>query len=574
MPSDKKLAPPEAGTPSPAETSTVAPDTHLRRPAQATSPQVPCRLGSYELIERLGRGGMGEVYRARHVHLDKLVAVKLIASDVTPSPDLAARFRREALAAGRVEHPNLVRATDAGEADGALFLAMELLQGEDLNHRTNRLGPLPVAEACDAIRQAALRLHQAHAQGLVHRDVKPHNLFRTEDGVVKVLDLGLARLRGGSSIPGSTHAGGFMGTADYAAPEQFLDASAVEAPADIYALGCTFFQLLTGAAPFGDETHATTISKMNAHLSEAPPDLRRLRPDVPAPLLQLTARMLAKKPEDRPGTAAEVADALAAFTVRSASPVPDEQATSLHHEVASSGRRRRLLVAGLLTVLLALAGWAAVVQPWRNSPAANGIDPSKPEPEAKPLTARLRLTRFAPEKSGLRLVGELGTDHAFRTRYNDRVEVEALLSEPAYAYLIAFNPADKPEDQEQLLPRSEADQPPPLRDRLSPDSRLKLDDGKGLQAFAVVASRQLLPPYAEWRKQRRPLKWEQVPATSGVVWLADGDAITGLYEPGFNRATEEKIGDKALLRELARALRRQPGVETVTVIGFAVDLEK
>src|SRR5262249_25000765 len=141
------------------EPDTTPPLTQAIPLARQTDPQVPTRLGSYELLERLGKGGMGEVYRARHIHLDKRFAVKVMSAEWAEDADLRTRFRREVLAAGRVEQLHLVRATDAGEADGRLFLAMELLEGEDLHHRVERQRTLPVAEACEVVRQAALGLH-------------------------------------------------------------------------------------------------------------------------------------------------------------------------------------------------------------------------------------------------------------------------------------------------------------------------------------------------------------------------------------------------------------------------------
>jgi hypothetical protein len=191
-------------------------------------------------------------------------------------------------------------------------------------------------------------------------------------------------------------------------------------------------------------------------------------------------------------------------------------------------------------------------------------------PVAKPLAVRLRVIRLVPEGGDLRLVGVLG-ETTYRARRDDRVEVEALLSEPAYAYLIAFNPTDRLEDREQLVPQSEAEQQPPKRVRLSPDRRLRLDDGEGLQAFAVVASRQPLPAYSKWRERRPSLTWGRVPATPGVVWRSDGDRVDGEYDSGFVRATEEAIGGKAVISRLVKALKRMPGVEAVAVVGFAVD---
>jgi serine/threonine protein kinase len=414
---------------------------------EAAHPRLPRRLGAYEILERLGQGGMGEVYRARHVHLDRPCALKMIAAAAQADAELLARFRTEALAAGRLEHPNLVRATDAGEAEGTWFLAMELLEGEDLARRTRRLGRWPAGEACEAIRQAALGLQHAHERGLVHRDVKPANLFRTNDGVIKVLDLGLARLHAGRPAAAEgTSVGSFLGTADYAAPEQFVDASAARATADIYSLGCALFHLLTGSPPFGDTTHPTVVSKAAAHLSDAPPDLRALQPDLPGGLERVVARMLAKKPEDRPQSAGEVATALEPFTenLRGSGP-PTGSGPS-----APTGRRRlrRLVVAsgvviGLLGIAAGSAAWLA--ERWR-SPSESG----RPAPlvtQADERSGRvsfkgwidLRIFAKGDGRQNLRLA-DVG---ALPLRPGDQFRIEAAVAPAGYLYVLALDTEGK-----------------------------------------------------------------------------------------------------------------------------------
>jgi serine/threonine protein kinase len=537
-------------------------------------PDVPRVLGEYELLERLGAGGMGDVYRARHRRLNKFVALKLLPARLKDSADSVARFLREMKAVGGLDHPNLVEAHDAGEEGGVVYLALKLVEGEDLDRLVRRRGPLPVAEACDLTRQAALGLQYLHERGLVHRDLKPSNLMRTPDGVVKVLDLGLARwgVEAGAGAE-LTATGGLLGTPEYLAPEQARSAATADIRADLYGLGGTLFYLLTGRPPFAHRTGL--FEKLEAHWTEEAPDVRSLRPEVPAAVAELVRRLLAKDPADRPQTPAEVADALAAIAgpslsvpqPRSAAPLPGNRV----RRWLPAGRRWRLGAVLVLAGLLGLAGWA-----WlgRNTPPAPDSSPLSEtkapdgtEPGPKPLSIHWQVFRLSADAPGRQQVGE----KTFRVRLNDRVEVEAALSEPAYAYLIAFNPADKPEDREQLFPRDEAERQPEKRDRLSPDKRLRLDDGVGLQAFAVVASRRPLPPYAEWRKSQPPVAWRPTRATPGVVWLADGEGVRGLYDAGFDRAMEEAAGDKVVIRELARSLKRMQGVETVSVIGFAVD---
>jgi hypothetical protein len=224
------------------------------------------------------------------------------------------RFQREMRAVGNLRHPNIVEAPDAGEADGMPYLVMEYVDGCDLGKLVGRMGPLPVAEACDVIRQAALGLEHAHEQGRVHRDVKPSNLMLSTEGQVKVLDLGLARLREDlPSAVGLSTGNRLMGTADYMAPEQAANTHAADIRADVYSLGCTLYALLAGHPPFAGPQYPSRAEKLVGHARDHAPLLDGLRPDVPEQLAALVARMLSKSPDQRPATPGEVAQALDAF---------------------------------------------------------------------------------------------------------------------------------------------------------------------------------------------------------------------------------------------------------------------
>jgi eukaryotic-like serine/threonine-protein kinase len=271
-------------------------------------------LGEYRLLEKLGEGGMGAVYKALHTRLEKVVALKMLSKKVDDAEWLVKRFEREMKAIGRVTHPNIVQAYDAREIGGTRFLVMEYVDGLNLDEIVRRRGPLPLAEACELARQAALGLQAAHEHGLVHRDVKPSNLMLTRQGQVKVLDLGLARVQSVSTGSGETTASGqIMGTADYIAPEQVTDCHNVDIRADIYSLGCTLYRFLTGEVPFGGSEYESPFQKMSAHVLKAAPPIRRLRSDVPEPLASLVHRMMAKDPATRFATPADVAQALAPF---------------------------------------------------------------------------------------------------------------------------------------------------------------------------------------------------------------------------------------------------------------------
>jgi serine/threonine protein kinase/HEAT repeat protein len=281
-------------------------------------------VGPYRLVEPLGQGATGQVFKARHARMARLVALKVLAPQAVSTPRAVARFEREAQAAARLSHPHIAQAYDAGEADGRHFLAMELVEGIDLASLVRQSGPLAVPLACELIRQAALGLAHAHDKGLVHRDVKPSNLMVTRPApgaapLVKVLDFGLARLGSGSGAQGQlTQLGKLVGTVDFIAPEQAEDARRADARADLYSLGCTLFFLLTGRPPFPGRD---LVEKLSARvLGEAP--LGKLRPGVPAELQAVLARLLARDPHRRFASAAEVAHALEPFCRKTRVPAP------------------------------------------------------------------------------------------------------------------------------------------------------------------------------------------------------------------------------------------------------------
>jgi WD40 repeat protein/serine/threonine protein kinase len=271
-------------------------------------------LGTFVLLERLGEGGMGQVFKARHRKLGRIVALKVIRKERLTGSDAVRRFRREIQAAALLSHPNIVLALDADEHEGTHSFAMEYVEGDDLSKLVKRHGPLPVEQACEVIRQAALGLQHAFERGLVHRDIKPHNLLRVhQSGVVKVLDMGLARLNAHgedeSSSTTLTQEGAVMGTPDYIAPEQAMDSRSADIRADLYSLGCTFYFLLTGRVPFPG---GTVMEKLFRHQTETPPPVRALRPDMPPLFAAVVDRLMAKRPADRFQTPAELVVALAA----------------------------------------------------------------------------------------------------------------------------------------------------------------------------------------------------------------------------------------------------------------------
>jgi hypothetical protein len=265
----------------------------------------------YQVVRLLGTGGMGAVYEALHLVMQRPVALKVIKRAYTADLTAVERFRREVRAAARLSHPNIVAAYDAENVGDTHFLVMEFVAEKSLASVLKEHGPLPVALACEYIRQAALGLQHAHERGMVHRDVKPDNLMLTADGTVKVLDFGLATLLVDGGAEGLTGTSVIMGTPDYMAPEQAEDAHKADSRADVYSLGCTLYHLLAGEIPY---PAPTSLLKILAHREQPVPPVRRKRPDVPEGLARVLARMLAKNPKDRYQTAGEVAAALVPFT--------------------------------------------------------------------------------------------------------------------------------------------------------------------------------------------------------------------------------------------------------------------
>jgi tRNA A-37 threonylcarbamoyl transferase component Bud32 len=288
----------------------------LTRPSLNAAPTAAWIVAGHEIIRELARGGLGVVYLARHPLLGDLRAIKRpLTRDGFDRDMLLARFRREVQVVGALRHDHIIRAHDAGADNEGPYLVMEYLDGQPLSRLRTRQGQLPVPQACELIRQAALGLQAAHELGLIHRDVKPSNLIlaRANSGArVVVIDWGLAK-RSNESAPvggGLTGTGIGMGTADYIAPEQIHDARAVDIRADVYSLGATFYDLLTGRSPFHGKPE---LEKLLAHQREEFPALDRVRSDVPREVVAVLKRMVAKEPSQRWPTPGEAARELQPF---------------------------------------------------------------------------------------------------------------------------------------------------------------------------------------------------------------------------------------------------------------------
>jgi len=292
--------------------------------------------GKYRLLDRLGSGGMGQVYLCEHVMMSRRVALKVLPIPQAEDPASLARFYREAKAVARLDHPNIVRAHDIDREDKLHFLVLEFIDGCNLHDFVKRNGTLSPGRAAHYIRQAALGLEHAHHSGLVHRDIKPGNLLLDRQGVVKVLDMGLARFfdDDGGAFVKQYEEGYVIGTADYLAPEQTVD-NRVDIRADIYSLGGTLYYLLTGKSPFQD---GTVHQKMIWHQVRQPKPVSAVRSDVPPELLRVLDKMLAKEPARRHQTPQELADALSAFAPASLPiPTPDEMPPLIGSPLGQAG---------------------------------------------------------------------------------------------------------------------------------------------------------------------------------------------------------------------------------------------
>jgi serine/threonine-protein kinase len=288
-------------------------------------------MGQYRILEKLGEGGMGQVFKARHQAMGRIVALKVIRKDRLGNEKAVKRFVREIQVVAKLSHPNVVLAFDADAVGGTHFIAMEYVDGIDLSKLVKDKGPLPVAQACDFVRQAALGLQHAHERGLVHRDIKPSNLLvakppsgdqrsASNSGVlrggskhqIKILDMGLARLMFDSdeASTGMTMDGSVVGTPDFMSPEQGKNSHLVDHRADLYSLGCTFYYLLSGQVPFPG---GSNIDKLVKHQVDQAKPIEQLRPDVPDGVRQVLKRLMMKKPDDRPQTGNDVAGLLAPF---------------------------------------------------------------------------------------------------------------------------------------------------------------------------------------------------------------------------------------------------------------------
>ena len=333
--------------------------------AEPADPRLGTEIAGYRIEERIGRGGMGVVYRAQHMNLQRRAAIKIIAPEFADTKGFRSRFIREARIAAALQHPNIVTVYDAGQSGQTLYIAMQFIRGSDLAAILNEEGRLRPYRAIDVCRQVASALDAAHGMALIHRDVKPGNVL-IEGRRAYLTDFGLTKRSGGSKS-GLTQAGELVGTIHYVAPEQ-IEGGDVDTRTDVYSLACLLFHCLTGHVPFERETDVAVIY---AHLSETPPKLTDVRPELPAGLDAVIAKGLDKSPDRRFQSCSDLMSA-ARVVIDAAGPLADtvpgrgvpaggdapDVATAIGRQVPAGGdaqrtvvpdeeRRARMLLAGL-----------------------------------------------------------------------------------------------------------------------------------------------------------------------------------------------------------------------------------
>jgi serine/threonine-protein kinase len=498
------------------------------------------------ILEPIDAGGMGDVFLAWHEALNAEVVVK-----VARDPAMEARFRHEIELQNRLgSHPHIVAVKTAGRFSDCSYLMMEYVPGLDLKRYIREHGPLPWREAWACIRQAALGLAHAHAQGVVHRDLKPSNLIRQEaDGSIKILDWGLARRSDGTSPDENqrlTQPGTILGTPDYIAPEQIDDPEQVGPASDLYSLGCTLYELLTGRPPFHQHGN-----KLQAHLNAPIPTLPA-ELGVPPGVDRVLRRLLAKRADRRYGSAQELVEALHGVLVGAESNTPQH---------GSRNWRRLTLAAASIAAVAALA--VMIVPDGRRGKPTG--------PAVSPLPVRIERMEVTHSRGdGTTILGTIGVDDTSVCLFNDEVRIRASLSAPAYCYLIALHP----DGSTQLYyPEGEAGvtTPPPLSDRVSyplGNNLSPLTDGMGLQAFVLVASRRQLPAYKEWEARLGNLPWGVTKAEG--IWHYDGLQYERRSPKRRSDPRPSAAAVPAPFASACRALARGPGIDAIEAWAFPV----
>jgi serine/threonine protein kinase len=338
-------------------------------------------IGRYLILERIGSGSMARVYKARHLLMDRIVALKLIAPEYIASPRKRARFQREIRLIGRLDHPNIVRAFDADQVSNVPFIAMEYVAGETLSERLKRKGPLRPIDVINYSAQTARGMAHAHEQGVVHRDLKPSNLFLKDDREIKILDFGLSILMEPDSQDSfATNDGIAVGTIDYMSPEQTCG-NDIDGRSDLYSLGCVMYHLMTQRLLFPG---SSTIERMANRIKGHPVAIGKLHPDLPKNLVDVMEKLLAPRPEHRYQTATEAAEALEGLAGRLQGPdtIPATKALPEHKSHGTNGDMKTV---------------------GAHAPAVSAPTPTAPAPSPSSLPPLFRILLFLAEQSVVKI---------------------------------------------------------------------------------------------------------------------------------------------------------------------------
>jgi hypothetical protein len=505
------------------------------------------RLGKYDVVRRLGHGSQGSALLARDPDLQTLVVLKVYdGGDAGADPEL---LLREGRALARVQHPSVARCLGVERLGGRVLLVVEYVPGRDLAAAWHE-SPGTIASAVRIMEQVAAGLAAVHACGLVHRDIKPSNVLLGDDGTPRIVDFGLA------VPPGSDTGRVRSATPAYLAPEQARgEWELVDPRTDVFSLGATLYHLLTGRPPFQADTARATLRR--AALCQFRPP-RLIQPKVPRGLERICMRAMAAAPERRYASAAELEQALGRWRARP---------------------RRLAAVGAAVLLVLGLALFGGLSNAFRPSPTPAPVSGGLAG-AAAPAEGPLRITRLDVEHLAKRsddnyeprgLLGE----QSFAVKPGDDVRLRAALSAPGYAFLIAFRPDGvveicDPEDPAFPPARTSQPQyPPPAKT----DDVYRLEDGTGLQAFALVVSKDPLPSFNAWRLKAGAARWKAgLAGLAGVVWRHDGQRMIprSRTDPTGQRGKGAALRGGVEVAALCDWLRAIPGIDAVEVVAFPV----
>jgi serine/threonine protein kinase len=536
----------------------------------------PTRLGGYEVLKVLGEGGMGAVLLADDPALKRQVAIKVLQNHVTTDPVARDRFLREAHLAAKVSHDNVVAIFHIGEDAGVPYLVMPLLEGESLALRLCRDEALTPSEVCRIGRETAAGLAAAHAKGLVHRDIKPGNLWlEAPTGRVKVLDFGLARVADGKD--GLTRTGAVLGTPGYMAPEQ-IDGKDVDARCDLFALGVVLYECATGTRPFRGGSLTAVLRAIAEH---KPPPAHEVNPKVSPALSGLIMRLLAKVPDERPAAAVAVATELAAIEEQLKDAI---EPAAVHRQAQSRFMRSRWLLGGVALVVLAAGVW--LLSRHRDNPDTAGTAhpelitaqtrTTQPTPVVAPLHGSVDLLVYRVDQTGSDVLVPLSDPLAMPLRKGDHFKIVTEVNRPAFLYVFWVDENGVgvpvyPWTPGEWGTRPANEQPVPNLDITGPNGvgfRVT-GDANGMETILMLARSTRLEASEQeirnWFLELKPLPFRGEQAR---VWFENFDVLQSDKKRGFEIIGDVKAVDGPLGLQLA--LKKKIGsVELERAISFA-----